>query len=74
MKRKKSNPRFAVCIRNEEYPASLEVRKIYRTVADPTAARHKLIRVIDESDEDYLYPAEFFIELELPSAVQEALA
>ena len=47
---------YAVCIKNEDYPASLEVGKIYRTLPDGGATRHSLIRVIDESAEDYLYP------------------
>jgi hypothetical protein len=64
---------FAVCIRNDEYRASLEVRKIYQVMVDPTAAEHHLVRVIDESGEDYLYPEDYFIPIELPKSVQEAL-
>jgi hypothetical protein len=52
--------RVVVCLKNEGYPASLEVRKLYRVVVDVKAATHKMIRVIDESGEDYLYPADFF--------------
>jgi hypothetical protein len=65
---------FAVCIRNDGYPVSLEVRKIYRVIRDPTAAEHHLLRVIDESGEDYLYPEDYFVPIELPKSVQEALA
>lgn len=65
--------KFVVCVKNEGYPASLELRKIYRVGADVRAAEHHLIRVIDESDEDYLYPADYFVPIELPQAVEEAL-
>ena len=52
--------RYVLCVRNEEYPASLERLKLYRRVADAQSERHGLIRVIDESGEDYLYPANYF--------------
>jgi hypothetical protein len=65
--------RVVVCLKNEGYPASLEVRKLYRVLADPDAATHKLIRVVDESGEDYLYPADFFAPVELPNAIVKAL-
>ncbi|MEG3860974.1 hypothetical protein [Microcoleus sp. herbarium12] len=48
---------FVVCINNQDYPAFLEVRKIYQVIPDNRAAEHQYIRVIDESGEDYLYPA-----------------
>jgi hypothetical protein len=72
---KKSPPsrRFAICVCNEGYPVSLEVRKIYRVVADPTAVRHRMIRITDESGEDYLYPRDFFILVSLPASVRQAL-
>jgi hypothetical protein len=66
--------RFVVCVKNEGYPASLELRKIYRVGADVRAAEHHMIRVVDESGEDYLYPADYFVPIELPEAVEEALA
>lgn len=53
--------RFAVCIRNAGYAASLEVRKLYEVVDDPTAEKDDMIRVIDESGEDYLYPSRMFV-------------
>ncbi len=65
--------RFAVCLSNEGYPASLEPRKLYRVVPDADAAAHGQVRVIDESGEDYLYPAEFFAEVDLPHALEQAL-
>ena len=64
---------FAICIDNENYPASLEVRKIYQILSDRKAAKNNLIRVIDESGEDYLYPASYFVAIDLPEAVTSAL-
>ena len=59
---------FAVCVNNEGYPASLELRKIYRVIPDSQAAERHLVRVVDESGEDYLYPASYFVLIELPEA------
>jgi hypothetical protein len=67
-------PRFVVCISTRDYPASLEVRKIYRAVTEPNAAEHQMIRVIDESNEDYLYPLSYFVPVELPKAAEEAFS
>ena len=66
-----SQPKFAVCVRNDGYPASLELRKIYRVLGDKKAAKHDLVRVVDESGEDYLYPESFFVPIRLPQAVKE---
>jgi hypothetical protein len=57
MEQERIEPQFVVCIKNEGYSASLEPRKIYRVVPDSSAAAHRLIRVVDESGEDYLDPA-----------------
>lgn len=65
--------RFAICIENTDYPAALEVRKIYQLLPDDDAASQHYLRVIDESGEDYLYPADYFLLVELPQSVQEAL-
>ena len=65
---------FAVCVRNDDYPASLELRKLYRVLDDEFATEHGLIRVIDESGEDYLYPGDFFVRVELPASVEKTLA
>jgi len=62
---------FAICVKNEGYSASLELRKIYRVVPDVRAAEHQHIRVIDESGEDYLYPADYFVPISLPESVVE---
>jgi len=65
---------FVVCINNTDYSASLEIRKIYQVVPDSKANNHHQIRVIDESGEDYLYPSDYFMALELSEPVQQALA
>ena len=67
------HPRFAVCIKNAGYLASLEVRKLYQVVDDPAAEEDGMLRVIDESGEDYLFPATMFIVVPLPAAVEEAV-
>ena len=72
-KPKKSSLDFVVCINNEGYPASLELHKIYRMVPDEDAATDDDIRVIDESGEDYLYPASYFAAIKVPAAVEESL-
>lgn len=64
---------FVVCLKNEGYEVSLERRKIYRVLPDPEAAKHRQIRVIDESGEDYLYPQSFFAPLALPQAIRRAV-
>jgi len=64
---------FAVCLRNGGFAASLEVRKLYPVVDDPDAESNELIRVIDESGEDYVYPARLFQKLTLPRGIQRAL-
>jgi hypothetical protein len=70
---KKAARKFAVCINNTDYRASLELHKIYRVLPDEDAAIDGDIRVIDESGEDYLYPAEYFVFVELPQAVAKSL-
>jgi hypothetical protein len=72
-RRKDDTPQFAVCINNAEYPASLELHKIYRVIQDEDAAQDGDIRVVDESGEDYLYPADRFVMVKLPQAVQNAI-
>ena len=73
MNRKRPQTTFVVCLRNEEYLASLELRKIYQVIRDEKAAEHGLIRVIDESGEDYLYPAEYFAPIKLPREIKAVL-
>jgi hypothetical protein len=73
MKIKKPANRFAVCVNNADYPASLELHKIYRVLPDDEAASEDDLRVIDESGEDYLYPAEYFVSIQLPQSVEKSL-
>ena len=74
MAARSTRKRFVVCLRNKGYEVSLERRKIYQVLADPEAAKHKQIRVIDESGEDYLYPAKRFAPLTLSPRVARALS
>jgi len=64
---------WVVCLRNEGYAASLERRKVYRLIQDENASGHGLLRVIDESGEDFLYPQDFFARVELSDRVRQAL-
>jgi hypothetical protein len=65
--------RCAVCVDNDGYPASLELHKIYRVLPDEGAVPDGDLRVIDESGEDYLYPSERFVLVELPQSVEDSL-
>jgi hypothetical protein len=64
---------LVVCVDNEGYPASLERRKIYVALRDADAEKHGLLRIIDESGEDYLYPKASFRSIALPQAVKKAV-
>jgi hypothetical protein len=68
MAKKKNVDQYLLCIKNDDYPASLEVRKVYQTLPDEQAAARDYVRIIDESGEDYLYPANYFVAIELPQA------
>ena len=70
---KRSELQFVVCVKNKDYPASLELRKLYQVVADKTAAKLRQVRVIDESGEDYLYPQEYFVPVQLPQSAEKAV-
>jgi len=70
MKRRKQ---FAICVRNKG-AEDLEVRKVYELLPDARAAKDGYVRVIDESGEDYLYPAAYFVPVELPRGAGRALA
>ncbi len=60
---------FALCVDNREYEASLVLGKVYRILADAKAARDELVRVVDESGEDYLYHKSYFVFVNFPKAV-----
>ena len=72
MNDKSKEPRFVVCVNNNECE-DLEVRKLYQVLPDEAAGSDGLVRVVDESGEDYLYPAELFLQIELPQAIEKAL-
>jgi hypothetical protein len=57
--------KFLLCIKNDGYEASLEVRKLYENIPDNEAERHGQVRIIDESGDDYLYPDEYFAPIRL---------
>ena len=74
MMRRRPNIRYLLCVRNKDYPASLITRRLYEQRSDPEAEACGLVRVIDESGEDYLYPSKLFTDLDLPRTVLRALA
>jgi hypothetical protein len=67
-----TEPRYAVCVRNDECE-DLEIRRIYRILPDRQAARDGYVRVVDESGEDYLYPETYFVPVRLPQRAQHAV-
>ena len=69
--RRKQELRFAVCITSSE--PDLEIRKVYQVVPDETAEKEGHLRIIDESGEDYLYPANYFVSVEVPKEAERAL-
>ena len=71
--KKRAPRRFAVCIRNHDNEASLERNKIYVVIPDRRAEADGLVRVIDEDLEDYLYPADWFVAVELPKIVERSV-
>ncbi len=71
--KKNTVPQFAVCINNTDYPASLELHKIYQIVPDEDARTAGDLRIIDESGEDYLYPSDWFVMIQVPQIVQKSL-
>ena len=65
--------KLVICVHNAGYEASLEKRKLYTALPDAGAKKHKLMRVVDESGEDYLYPESFFLSVTLPPATRQAV-
>ena len=70
---KRNKKKFVICVRNEG-AEDIEISKVYRILPDARAAKDKYIRVIDESGEDYLYPTDYFVPLELPREAERALS
>ena len=73
MRRKQTERRFVLCVKNDDCD-DLETRKVYRVIGDPRAEKDGYLRVIDESGDDYLYPASYFVPLELPHEAEQAIA
>ena len=69
-----SKQAYVLCVSNEAYEASLVVRRLYPVVSDPEAEADGMLRVIDESGEDYLFPATLFVPIEVPDSAEAALA
>jgi hypothetical protein len=70
---KQQSKQLVICLKNDGYPASLERRKLYVALRDPLAEKHGLLRIVDESGEDYLYPKAFFRSIALPESVKRAV-
>ncbi|HWR88228.1 MAG TPA: hypothetical protein VN277_07405, partial [Acidiferrobacterales bacterium] len=70
---KAPGPDLVICVKNDGYEASLELRKIYRIIEDDEAQKHRLLRVVDESGDDYLYPRGNFLPVVLPTATKRAV-
>lgn len=70
---KNLEPKFAICIDDGGYLDDLKVRTVYRILPDQSAARSNYVRVIDETGEDYLYPATLFVPVEVPPEAAQAL-
>ena len=70
---KQLSKQFVVCVENKGYPASLEKRKIYVALRDIDAEKHGLLRIVDKSGGDYLYPKMFFRSIALPQSVKKAV-
>jgi hypothetical protein len=73
-KRTTKRPKYVVCIRNTGYETSLEQRKLYALATAERNDPPKMSRVIDESGEDYLYPSDWFVPIDLPTKAKRALA
>ena len=69
MKKRPTEQKYVVCIKNTGYKTSLVVRRIYPVIPDAEARKHSLLRVVDESGEDYLFPERLFVPIELPKTV-----
>lgn len=73
MRRKRIDLEFVLCVKNDDCE-DLEKRKVYRVLPDKKADKDGYLRVIDESGEDYLYPASYFIRVQLPQEAEQAIS
>ncbi len=69
-----SDPKYVICVKNKDYRASLIVRKIYRVILDRAARANGLLRVVDESGEDYLFPEDFFVSVSVSKQAKKIIA
>ena len=65
--------RFAICVDNSEYPVALDLHKLYRVIRDEDAKKDGDLRIIDESGEDYLFPADYFLLVDIPRRAAQSL-
>ena len=73
MKIEHGEPRFAICISNAGYPDDLKVRTVYQILPDESAAKSNYVRVVDETGEDYLYPTDCFVFVDVPREATNVL-
>ncbi len=66
--------RYVLCISNAGYEDDLIVRKVYEVLPDETAERHNMLRIVDETEEDYLYNASRFVPIDVPAEAEAAFA
>lgn len=69
-----SDEKFALCIDDRGYAASLERRKVYRRLSDPQAEQLGMVRIVDDTGEDYLFPSKLFVSIAVPSAAMKAFS
>lgn len=72
MKTRTTRPRYAICINDGGYVDDLKVRTVYQVLPDESAAKSNYLRIVDETGEDYLYPAAYFVLIDVPREVREA--
>lgn len=73
MNTENTKPRFAICINNADYSDDLKIRTVYQVLPDESAIKSNYIRVIDETGEDYLYPATYFVFVKVPADAAKIL-
>jgi hypothetical protein len=73
MDKQKTKHQFAICVNNEGYEDDLKLRMVYRVLSDESAARSSYVRIVDETGEDYLYPAAYFVMIDVPQDAESAL-
>lgn len=64
---------FAICVNNDGYEDDLKLRMVYQVLPDETAVRSSYVRIVDETGEDYLYPAAYFVMIDVPQEAETAL-